>query len=152
MDMVVSAFVIYFFLLVVFRIAGARSLAQITAFDLVLLLVIAEAVQQGLIGEDFSLTNALVLIVSLIGIDIGLSLLKQRFHDIGHVMDSRPLIIVERGKPIPEHMAKARVDEEDVLSAARQAHGLRGMAEVDYAVLEASGAISIIPRRGADST
>ena len=66
--------VVYFFLLLLVRLSGKRTLAQVTTFDFVLLLIIGEATQQGLIGDDFSVTKALLLITTLLGIDIGLSL------------------------------------------------------------------------------
>ena len=76
MDSVFRALAIYAVLLLIFRISGKRSLSQITTFDFVLLLVIGEATQQALLGDDFSLTNAFIVIVTLVGVDIGLSLLE----------------------------------------------------------------------------
>ena len=145
MDSVLRAVAIYVILLVIFRIGGKRSLAQITTFDFVLLLIIGEATQQALLGEDFSLTNALVVIVTLIGIDIGLSLLKGRSRTLERVMDDLPLVIVEDGQPLQARMDKARVDQSDVLTAARELQGLERMDQIKYAVLERSGGISIIP-------
>ena len=83
MDAVLRSATIYVFLLVIFRLSGKRSLAQITTFDFVLLLIIGEATQQALLGNDFSITYALIVITTLVGIDIGLSLLKQRFQRLG---------------------------------------------------------------------
>ena len=124
-------------------------MAQTTPFDLVLLLIIAEAVQQALLGDDFSVTNALVLIVVLIGADIVMSVLKEHMPLFEKVVDGEPVILVEHGAPIRDRMNRARVDEEDVLAAARQSQGLRRMDEIEFAVLERDGAISIIPRRDA---
>lgn len=145
MDSVLRGIIIYFFILIIFRLSGKRSLAQITSFDFVLLLIISETTQQALLGKDFSMTNAAVLIVTLMGMDIGLSLLKQRSRRIEKLMDSVPLVIVENGKPLKDRMDKARVDEEDVLTAARELQGLERMEQVKYAVLERSGGISIVP-------
>jgi uncharacterized membrane protein YcaP (DUF421 family) len=146
MNPVLRATIIYFFLLLVFRLSGNRSFSQLTSFDFVLLLIIAEAVQQGLIGNDFSITQALLLIVTLIGIDIALSLLKQRFPRLERFIDGVPLVVVENGNPLTELMNKARVDEEDILVAAREHQGLERMDQIKYAVLERSGGISIIPK------
>ena len=145
MDAVVRALIVYAVVLVIFRVSGKRSLSQITTFDFVLLLIIGESVQQGLIGDDFSLTKAILLMITLLGVDIGISLLKQRSPAIGKLVDGVPLIIVENGKPIKEYMDKARVDVDDVLTAARETHGLERMDQIKYAVLERSGGISIIP-------
>lgn len=147
MDSVLRATAMYVFLLVLFRIAGKRSLAQITTFDFVLLLIISEATQQGLLGDDFSLINAFVIILTLLGLDIGLSLLKQRSPTIDKWIDDVPLVIVEDGRPIKDRLDKARVDESDVLTAARELQGLERMDQIKYAVLERSGGISIIPKQ-----
>ncbi|HEU4342690.1 MAG TPA: YetF domain-containing protein [Candidatus Binatia bacterium] len=146
MNPVTRAAVIYFFLLVMFRLAGKRSFSQLTSFDFVLLLIIAEAIQQGLIGEDFSITQALLLIVTLVGLDIAMSLLKQRFPWLERFVDGLPLVVVENGVPVKHFMDKARVDEKDVLVAARENHGLERMDQIKYAVLERNGGISIIPK------
>lgn len=150
MDTVLRGAVIYVFLLVVFRLAGKRTLAQVTTFDFVLLLIIAEATQQGLLGEDFSVTNALLLIVTLVGIDTLLSEWKQRSPLADLLMEGTPLVIVENGEPIRERMAKARVDEAGVLTAARELRGLERMDQIKYAVLERSGGISVVPKRDAN--
>lgn len=146
MEVVLRGIAIYVFLLVIFRITGKRSLAQITTFDFVLLLIIAEATQQGLLGEDFSITHALVLITVLIGIDVMLSIVKQRWRGIERYLEGLPLVIVENGRPLKERLNKSRVDEDDVLAAARQTQGLERMDQIKYAVLERSGGISIIPK------
>jgi uncharacterized membrane protein YcaP (DUF421 family) len=146
MDSVLRAFAIYAILLIIFRISGKRSLAQITTFDFVLLLVIGEATQQALLGDDFSLTNAFIVIVTLVGLDVGLSLLKQQSPKLERLLDDTPLVIVENGRPLRERMDKARIDESDVLTAARELQGLERMDQIKYAVLERSGGISIIPQ------
>jgi uncharacterized membrane protein YcaP (DUF421 family) len=147
MDAVLRAVTIYGFLLILLRIAGERTLSSMTNFDFVLLLVIAEATQQGLIGDDFSITKALLLITTLIGLDIGISLLKDRWLLLHKAIEGIPLIIVEEGKPLAERMKRARVDESDVLQAARQLHGLERMDQIKFAVLERTGEISIVPKR-----
>jgi uncharacterized membrane protein YcaP (DUF421 family) len=146
---VLRATAIYVLILLVFRISGKRSLAQITTFDFVLLLIIGEATQQALLGNDFSLTNAALVIVTLVGLDIGLSLLKQRYPQLDKVLDDVPLVIVENGKPLKERMDRERVDEQDVLAAARELRGLERMEQIKYAILERSGGISIIPKQDA---
>ena len=148
MDSVVRALAIYAILLIIFRISGKRSLAQITTFDFVLLLVIGEATQQALLGDDFSMTNAFIVIVTLLGLDIALSLLKQRSPKIERLLDDTPLIIVENGRALKERMDKARIDESDVLTAARELQGLERMDQIKYAVLERSGGVSVIPKPG----
>lgn len=145
MDAVARGLFIYAFLLVLFRLAGTRTVAQLTSFDLVLLLIISEATQQAMIDSDDSITNAVLLIVTLIAADIGMSLIRQRWPRTEKWLDGSPIVIVEHGRPLRELMKKVRVDEEDVLAAAREHHGLERLAQVRYAVLECSGGITIIP-------
>jgi len=142
------AAVIYIGLLVIMRFAGKRSLAQITTFDFVLLLIIGEASQQALLGQDFSVTNALLVVITLVMLDIGLSLVKRRSKTLDKLLEDVPLVIVEDGLVLKERMAKARVDEQDVLTAARHLHGIERLDQIRYAVLERSGGISIIPKQG----
>jgi len=147
MDAVLSACAIYAALLVVLRIGGNRTLGQTTTFDFVMLLIIAETTQQALLGDDFSVTNALLLITTLVGLDIGFSLLKRRWPKLDRLVEGIPMVIVENGKPLLDRMHKARVDEEDVLAAARESQGLKRMDQIEYAVLERSGGISVVPKR-----
>lgn len=147
MDSVLRATAIYIFLLLIFRIAGRRTLAQMTNFDLLLLLLTGEATQQGLLGNDYSLTNAFLVILTLIGLDVGLSLWKQRSPQLHKLIDGVPMVIVEDGRPLKDRMDKARVDESDILTAARVLQGLERMDQIKYAVLERSGGISIIPNQ-----
>jgi len=146
MDAILRGFMIYLFLLVLFRIAGRRTLGQMTNFDFVLLLIISEATQNAMIGNDFSLTNGMLVILSLVGLDIAFSLLKQRFPALNRHLEGLPLVLVEQGRPLKELMRKSRVDEQDILSSAREKHGIERMEQIKYAVLETNGGISIIPQ------
>jgi len=146
MDSVIRAAVVYAFLLLVLRLAGKRTLAQVTSFDFVLLLIISEATQQALIDDDNSMTNAAILIVTLVGLNILMSLLKQRWKFVERLLEDIPLLIVADGKPLQGRMDKARVDVDDVLDAARESHGLEHLSQIKHAILERSGRISIIPK------
>jgi uncharacterized membrane protein YcaP (DUF421 family) len=147
MDSVLRGVVIYLVLLVVFRLAGRRTLAETTTFDFVLLLIISEAAQQGMVGNDYSLTTAIILIATLVIIDVGLSLLKQRFPLLEKIIDDVPVVLVEDGHPLKHRMDKARVAADDILESAREQRGLERMEQIKYAVLERSGQISIIPKQ-----
>jgi uncharacterized membrane protein YcaP (DUF421 family) len=146
MEAVLRALVVYVLLVAVFRLAGRRTLAQMTNFDFVLLLIVSEATQNAMIGNDYSITNGFLVVLTLIGIDIFLSLLKQRSESLQRWLDGLPMVLVENGQALKDRMTRARVDENDVLSAARELQGLERMDQIKYAVLEASGGISIIPR------
>ncbi len=136
----------YFFLLIVIRVAGKRTLAEVTTFDLVLLLIIGESTQQALIGNDFSFTNAFILIITLILIDIGLSIIKQRSGRLDKWIEGTPVIIMKDGAPLTETLRKARIDETDILEAARKLQGLERLEQIKYAILEKDGGITIVPK------
>ncbi|MBD0333589.1 MAG: DUF421 domain-containing protein [Chitinophagaceae bacterium] len=145
MNPVLRGVIVYVFLLIIFRIMGRRTLNEATTFDLVLLLIISEVTQQGLVGEDFSITTAAVLICTLMGLNILLTLLKQSSKPIERVIEGTPLVIVHDGKPLVKRMDKTKVGEDDVMQMARLNFGLERMDEIKYAVLEKDGSITIIP-------
>jgi uncharacterized membrane protein YcaP (DUF421 family) len=147
MDAVLRAVVIYGFLLIIFRIAGERTMSSMTTFDFVLLLVISEATQSALVVDDDSMTNSFLVIVTLLIIDIALSLAKLRYESLDKLIDGVPTVIVADGTPLRERMQRARVDEKDVMEAARQLQGLERLDQIKYAVLEVNGGITIIPKR-----
>lgn len=147
MDAILRAFLIYAFLLLLFRILGKRSLGQVTTFDFVLLLVIGEATQQALLGDDFSVTNAAIVISTLVGIDLGLSLWGQRSERVDRLIEGIPVVLVDHGEPLLERMKQNQVGIDDIRQAAREMHGLEQLSQVKYAILERNGAISIIPKR-----
>lgn len=151
MDAVLRATAVYLFLFVVFRISGRRTLADITTFDFVLLLIVAETTQQALLGEDFSVTNSMLLITTLIVLDIALSLAQSRWRRIGRVLEGEPLALLENGVLQRERMQRARVDVGDILEAAREKQGLSRLDQIEHAVLERGGGISIVPCRNASA-
>ena len=101
MESVVRAAVVYVVLLVLFRIAGKRCLAEVTTFDLVLLLIISEAVQHAMIADDKSMTNALLLVSTLIGLNILLSVIAKRWTSFDNLIEDVPLVILSRWKAAP---------------------------------------------------
>ncbi len=148
MDAIVRGLMVYLFLLILFRIAGRRTLGNITNFDFVLLLIISEATQNAMIGNDYSVTNGFLVILTLVGLDIFFSLMKQRFPSMERYVDGLPLVLVDQGRPLKELMNRARVDEQDILACAREKHGLERMEQIKYAILETNGLISIVPKAG----
>jgi uncharacterized membrane protein YcaP (DUF421 family) len=147
MESVIRGLVVYAFLLVVFRLAGKRTLAQSTNFELVLLLIISETTQQAMVDNDHSVVNGFLLILTLIACTVTLSLLKQRYPSIEKWLDDVPLVIFENGRLHHERMDKLRVDEQDILAAAREHQGLENLDQVKYAIVERNGEITIIPKR-----
>ncbi|MCJ8206834.1 YetF domain-containing protein [Pseudomonas sp. RGM2987] len=146
MDSVLRAAAMYLALMVLFKIAGRRSLADLTTFDFVLLMIIGEATQQALLGDDFSLTNSLMVIVTLIAIDVGLSLLKQRSRWVSQLIDGGPTVIVENGRILQGRMRHVRLVEADIMEAARSSQGIETLEQIKFAIIERNGKISVIPK------
>ena len=147
MDAIGRALVVYLFLLVIFRVSGKRTLAEASNFDFVLLLIVAEATQQALLGDDFSVTNALLIITTLFLTDIVATWVKNRSDRLDRVIDGVPVVLMERGTVLHAQLDEHRINVNDLLEEARRRHGLRSLDDIDYAVLERSGDIAIIPHR-----
>jgi len=146
MDAVLRGLFVYLFLLLIFRIAGRRTVGEMTSFDFVLLLIISEATQNAMIGNDYSVTNGVLVITTLVGLDIFFTSWKHRSGFIERWLDGLPMILVDNGRPITHLMDRARVDVEDILASARESQGLERMDQIKYAVLEVGGGISVIPK------
>jgi uncharacterized membrane protein YcaP (DUF421 family) len=146
MDAVVRAAVTYIFLVVLFRVTGRRTLAQITTFDFVLLLIVSEATQQGLLGNDFSITNAFLVILTLIGLDLLAGGLSRRWRPLDRWLNGLPLVLVEDGQLIDDRARKTGFQEDEILEQARANQGIERMEQIKYAILERNGSISVIPK------
>lgn len=145
MDVFLRTFVVYLFLLVILRLAGKRTLSEMSTFDFILLLIISEATQNALVNDDRSLSNGLAVILSLVALDRLVAYLKWKSGRLEKFIEGTPIVLVEHGKVLDERVAKSRVTRDDILQAARQNQGLARMEQIKYAVLESSGGISIIP-------
>jgi uncharacterized membrane protein YcaP (DUF421 family) len=145
MDAVIRVLVMYFFLLLIFRLAGKRTMSEATPFDFLMLLVISETTQQAMVDDDHSITHAVLLITTFLMVNIGLSLIKQRSKRVERVLEGVPLVIVENGRPLKDRMDKSRVDEDDVMEAAREEQGVEHLSQIKFAVLERDGKITVVP-------
>ncbi|HEY1025920.1 MAG TPA: YetF domain-containing protein [Sphingobacteriaceae bacterium] len=145
-SIIIRAAIIYFFVFLILRLSGKRTLGEMTTFDLVLLLIISEATQQALLSDDKSLIGGMMAIATLVFMDILVSLVTHRSKVADKIVNSVPLIILRDGKPLEDRMAKERISIEEVLEAARKNQGLESLDQVKYAVLEVDGSISIIPK------
>lgn len=145
MESVLRAAGMYVLLLVVLKIAGRRTLLEMNSFDFVLLLIISEATQQALLGNDFSFTGAAITIITLIVLDILFSYLKTAIPRLDVIIDGSPLILVENGRMLEKRMRRSGISEEDILSSARAGQGLERLDQIKFAILEKNGKIAIIP-------
>jgi uncharacterized membrane protein YcaP (DUF421 family) len=148
LEAVIQGVAIYVVLLLLFRLAGKRSMADASLSDLLLLLVIGEAVQQALIGrENYSVAVAAVAIVLLLGL-IRLSdyLSARTKREERHDHAGAPIVLVQDGEPLGDHMSMARITEQDIIDQAHRSLGLERMEQIEYAVLDMTGNISVLPR------
>jgi uncharacterized membrane protein YcaP (DUF421 family) len=148
MNPVYRSIVMFAMLWLVFRIGGRRTLAEITTFDFILLLIIGEATQQALVGDDFSLTTAALVIVTLMLLDLAMGRLAISGERMRRLIESSPVIVIDNGKPLDAVLRQEGVDLEEVLMAAREKHGLEALDDIKYAIVERHGGISIVPKKG----
>jgi uncharacterized membrane protein YcaP (DUF421 family) len=148
METVVRTVVVYLILLVLIRLTGRRTLAQLSAFDFVVLLIVGGTTQRALLGQDYSVINAMLVVVTLLLLDVVFSLIERDSSLFAKLVNGVPMILVEDGRLLRARLHKARLTEADVLAAARRSRGIERLADIKYAILEASGEISVIPMRG----
>ena len=146
MDSVIQAAIVYLLLWIVIRLTGRRALGQLSTFEFVLFLIIGGTVQRALLGQDYSLTNAIIVIATLVGLDVLVSLIEQRSPLFSKIVRGVPTILVENGRPMEGRLSRARLSEGDVMAEARLRHGIDRIEHIKFATLEANAHISIIPR------
>jgi uncharacterized membrane protein YcaP (DUF421 family) len=145
MNPVLRAAVMFAVLWLVFRIAGRRTLAEITTFDFILLLIIGDATQQALVGDDYSITTAALVIVTLVLLDVFMGRLAITGKAVSRMIESAPVIVIDNGKVLDDALRHEGVDLEEVMMAAREIHGLQTLDDIKYAIVERHGGISIVP-------
>lgn len=143
-ELVLRSAAIYLALLVVLRLFGKREVGQFTLFDLVLILLIANAVQPAMTGTDSSLTGGLIIIVTLIAVNRAVAILRGRVPAVNRLLEPRPTVLARDGAWIREALAREDVTVDDAEMALRE-HGIASVDEVKLAVLEADGSISVVP-------
>ena len=147
MELVIRGVFMYLFLMVIARVMGKRTMAQASTFDFVLLLTISQVTQQALLGMDYSLTGAVILIIVFVSVNVVFSFIKGKSRLFSKLVEGTPLILVDNGQVLPIRMKNSQIDEEDIMLAARSTQGLEKMEDIKYAVLEKDGTISIIPKK-----
>ena len=150
MDIVFRGIFVFFFLYVLMRMMGRRELSSLEPFDLILLIVLGDAVQQGLTQDDYSLTGAFLAIGTIAILQLAVSYANFRFPKLRPVLDGEPIVVVQDGKPIEKNLRRERVTIEDLAAAARQ-QNIAKIDDVQWAVMETSGAISFIKKPGSES-
>ena len=145
MDSVIKAAVVFFALWAIIRVSGRRTLGEMTAFDFVLFMIIGGSTQRAITGQDYSLMNALLLVATFVALDVALSILELKSPFARRVLNSMPMILVENGRLMTERMTRARITRDNILESARRLHGLERIDQIKFAILEATGEITIMP-------
>jgi uncharacterized membrane protein YcaP (DUF421 family) len=145
MDLVIRAAVAFLFVYFLTRVIGRRELSSMQPFDLIMLVMIGDLVQQGVTQNDFSVTGALLVGGTIGLLTVAVSYASFRFPRLRPVLDGQPVIILEDGKPIDRNLRRNRITIEELAAAARHEQ-LASLDDVRWAVLETNGRISFIPR------
>ena len=145
-QIVVRSAVVYVFLLLLLRITGKRQIGQLAPFDLVLLLVLSNAVQNSMTGGDNSVLGGLLSATTLVALNSGVALVTSRSKKAEALIEGHPVVLIHNGKLYDAMMDRANITRHELNSALRQA-GCGGVEEVQYAVLENNGAISVVARK-----
>jgi uncharacterized membrane protein YcaP (DUF421 family) len=147
MEPVFRAIGCYLLLLFVIRLSGKRGLAQVTIFDLILLLLISQTVGQAVIGNDSSFTGAAIITITLVVINRGNDTLAHRWANMSHVLEDAPLILIENGTVHEDRMTRMKIRLDDILEQGRLDEGVERLDQIKHAILERSGMISIIAKQ-----
>jgi uncharacterized membrane protein YcaP (DUF421 family) len=147
MDIVIRSAVVYLFVMVLMRLLGRRELSKMQPFDLLILVVIADFVQQGVTQQDYSVTGAVLAVGTFALLIVATSWLAWRFPRTRPIIDGNPVVLVEDGNPILDNLRRERISVEEIAAQARLQQ-LDSLRNVRWAILETSGEISFIPKPG----
>ena len=145
MDLVLRAVFVFAFILLLTRVIGKRELGSLQPFDLILLIILGDALQQGLTQDDYSLTGAVLVVGTIAVLQVAVSWLTYRFPRTRPVFEGEPLIVVEDGKVIERNLRRERLTVEEIAEAARLQQ-IAHLADVQWAILETSGQLSFIQK------
>jgi uncharacterized membrane protein YcaP (DUF421 family) len=144
MDLVIRATVVFFFIFLVTRIAGRRELSTLEPFDVILLVVLGDLVQQGITQSDESVTGTLIVISTVTLLSVGVSWASFRSGRIRLATEGQPIILVQDGELIEPNLRRERLTRGDVEEEARKQQ-IASLSDVRWAILEKAGSISFIP-------
>src|ERR1700677_2798716 len=144
-EKLLRSFVIYFFILIAFRFTGKRQVGQLTPFDLVVLLIISNVVQNAVIGNDNSLGGGMIGGATILALNWGVVEITYRFKFMRRVMESTPTLLIHNGKILQKNLKQERITLDDLHAALRK-KGLIEAGQVRFAVLEEDGQISVIAK------
>jgi uncharacterized membrane protein YcaP (DUF421 family) len=146
MDLVLRAAFTFFCIFIVTRVIGRRELSSLEPFDLVLLVVIGDLIQQGVTQDDYSITSIVLVVGTFTVLQVGVSYLNFRFRGLRPVLKGEPIVVMQSGEPIERNMRRERLTIEEIETEARIQRVGR-LSDVDWIVLEPNGSLSFIARQ-----
>jgi uncharacterized membrane protein YcaP (DUF421 family) len=145
MDLVLRAIFLYFFVFAITRVIGRRELSQLAPFDIILLIVAGDAIQQGLTQDDYSVTGAVLVVGTFAILQLFTSYASFRIQRLRPILEGEPIVIIQNGKILDRNLRRERLTEEEVAEEARQQQ-IGSLDQVEWAVLENSGKISFLTK------
>ena len=143
MDIVLRALALYVFVFVVVRKLGRRQLSQLAPFDLVLLIILGDAIQQGLTQDDYSVTGAVIAVSTIALLQVLTTYVSFKFPRLERLLEGEPLVLVQDGQTIPRNLRRERLTPGDLAEEARLQQ-IASLESVRWAVLETNGHVSFI--------
>src|SRR5690242_2611698 len=145
MDLALRAIFLYAFVILLMRVTGRRELSTLSAIDLVLLIILGDAIQQGLTQDDYSVTGAVIVVSTIAALQVGASYLSFRSRRARRVLEGEPIVIVQDGKLIERNLKRERLTEDEVAEEMR-AQQIASVEDVEWGILETNGTMSFIPK------
>jgi len=145
MDIVFRAIALYVFVVFVMRVIGRRELSSMTPFDLVLLIILGDAIQQGLTQDDYSVTGAVLAIATIASLQVLTSYLSFKSRRARKIFEGEPIVLVERGALVDRNLKRERMTPDEVAEEMRQQQ-ISSIDDVEWGILEANGSISFIKK------
>jgi uncharacterized membrane protein YcaP (DUF421 family) len=145
MDLVLRSVFVFILILIVTRAVGRRELSSMEPFDLILLVVIGDLVQQGVTQSDYSITGAAIVIVTMASLVVGTAYLSFRFKRLRPLLEGDPVLLVSEGRLLERNLRRQRMTVEELRAEARQ-QSIGSLEDIRYAVLETNGKLSFITR------
>jgi uncharacterized membrane protein YcaP (DUF421 family) len=146
MDIALRAAALFLFIFLLTRVIGRRELSSLQPFDLILLIVLGDTIQQGLTQDDYSVTGSVIAVGAIAGLQVLTSYTSYKFRWARRVLDGDPIVLVQDGKVIAKNLRRERMTVEEVAEQARS-NQLASLEDIQWAVFEPSGTISFIPKK-----
>ena len=146
MDIAIRSVFMFLFVYLLMRVLGRRELSSLEPFDMILLIVLGDAIQQGLTQDDYSVTGAMIVISTIGSLAVATSYLNFRIPWVRRVLDGQPIVMVQDGKVIEKNLRRERITVDELAEEAR-GQQIASLEDVQWAVFEPSGKISFIMKQ-----